>query len=88
MKLLKCNKCYHVFSLTYDERTCDCGETSGKYYEDGLHAKYSGDATPLGFANNSFRAAIQNQPEDGWGETFEAFVIPKECNTFKQEKYI
>lgn len=86
MKLLRCNKCFDVFSITYEERTCSCGESKGKYFEDGLHAKYSGDATPLGFANPSFRAAITNQPEDDWGEGFEAFVIPKKCKTFVKWK--
>jgi hypothetical protein len=84
MKLLRCNKCLDVFSIHYDVRECSCGETSGKYFEDGLHAIYKGDCTPLGFANGSFRQAIHNQPEKGWGEDFTAFVIQKECDTFKK----
>ncbi len=63
---------------------CVCGETFG-VYTDGLNAEYGGDdAVPLGFANSSFSAALRKQPESGWGESFEAFVIPKKCETYKK----
>jgi len=82
MKLLQCKKCLHVFSITTEVRGCDCGEAKGKYLEDGLHAVYTGDATPLGFANSSFVWAKDYQPDEGAGENFIAFVIPKVCKTF------
>ena len=63
-------------------RTCRCGESSGQY-TDRLNAWYSGESIPIGFANRSIELALQNQPESGQGERFEAFVIPKQCDTFK-----
>jgi len=53
-------------------------------YTDGLQASYSGFAVPLGIDNPSLIAALKKQPEDGQGEEFTAFVIPKKCLTFKQ----
>jgi hypothetical protein len=82
MKLIYCKKCMDVISLRYEERKCECGESSGKYFEDGLHAVYSGPSIPLIFANSSFGEALLNQPESGDGEVFEAFVIPEQCLTF------
>jgi hypothetical protein len=38
---------------------------------------------PLGFANGSLVKALHNQPKEGWGENFSAFVIPEICDTFK-----
>ena len=89
MKLLRCNKCGHIFNLTTEKkRTCSCGESSGKYYEDGLHAVYSGDCIPLGFSNHTLSMALSSQPDEGWGKNFEAFVIPKVCKTFTKIKYV
>ena len=82
MKLLMCRSCGDVFSLDYKEKWCKCKGISGKYLDD-LNAEYHGeDAIPLGFANNSIREAIRKQPKNGMGYNFNAFVIPKECNTF------
>lgn len=84
MKLLICINCQDVFSLNHKEKSCSCGGASGKYVND-IYAVYSGAfATPLGFANNSFISAVHNQPKEGNGEQFIAFVIPKECNTFEK----
>tara|TARA_R110001632_G_scaffold127876_1_gene241778 strand:+ start:1028 stop:1180 length:153 start_codon:yes stop_codon:yes gene_type:complete len=47
--------------------------TGGHYKEDGLHAIYYGPAIPLGFANNSFSEAVDNQPEFGMGTVYNAF---------------
>jgi len=64
-------------------RTCKCGECSGQYTDD-LNAWYKGEqAVPLGFANHSLVNAVVNQPKEGWGEDFKAFVIPESCDTFK-----
>jgi len=41
-------------------------------------------AITIGFANSSLIKAINNQPLNGMGENFTAFVIPKICPTFKQ----
>ena len=88
MKLLFCRKCQDVFKLAADyERTCKCGAVGGKYLEDGWHAVYWGvDAVPIGFANGTLGEAIRNQPIKGDGKRFQAFVIPKQCPTFKRLK--
>ena len=84
MKLLLCKKCQDVVRLSEDEkRICECGKVGGKYIDD-LNAVYFGEmAVPIGFANSSLVNAIYNQPEEGMGETFNAFVIPKVCPTYK-----
>ena len=88
VKLLMCKYCGDIFSLDFKEKECKCKAVKGKYL-DNLNAEYSGDnAIPLGFANRSLAEAIKNQPEDGVGHTFNAFVIPKECETFIKKKGI
>lgn len=79
MKLLHCNLCKDTFSLSYHTKTCHCGESGGHYESDGLNATYYGNATPLGFANRTFKHAKERQPEWGAGFEFTAFVIPKVC---------
>lgn len=86
MKLLLCNKCSDIFNLRPKEKVCGCGETKGRYLEDGIYAVYSGDCTPLGFANGSFVAALIDRPESGKGTQFTAFVMPKVCETFNKEQ--
>lgn len=81
MKLLYCNTCRDVISLSKTTRTCQCGVTGGHYKEDGLHAIYYGPAIPLGFANSEFHTAIEGQPEYGDGYRYTSFVIPKVCPT-------
>ena len=70
-----------VFSLDYVLKRCKCRESYGQYAQNALHAVISGPCTPLGFANRSFQNALGNQPSEGMGEEFKAFVIPKECET-------
>lgn len=82
MKLLLCKSCQDVIKLTYTSRTCECGKAGGRYLND-LDAEYFGSsAVPIGFANGSLVDAVFKQPEKGMGQTFTAFVIPKECPTF------
>jgi len=90
MKLLYCKKCQDVFRLISEEtRSCRCGKTSGKYISH-LEAEFTGKfAVTLGISNDSFLSAIKKQPvsikgQVVVGERFEAFVIPKECNSFKR----
>lgn len=84
MKLLFCKTCSDVIRITMDKiKYCDCGQTYGQYEEDGINAWFKGPAIPLGFANRSFLAALQNQPNEHWGKKFEAFVIEKRCPTFE-----
>lgn len=82
MKLLFCPKCSDVFSLSFDEKSCSCGESKGKYL-DNLSAEHTG-GIPIGFDNTSFVIALKQQPDSGMGKKFNAFVIPKQCNTFKK----
>lgn len=81
MKLLLCHECGDVFNLKSEVKTCSCGQTRGQYTDD-LNAVYDG-GIPLGFANSSFLEAVIAQPESGLGKEFTAFVIPRECSTFK-----
>jgi hypothetical protein len=84
MKLILCPVCQDVRKLRQTATTCQCGASWGYYEKDGLNATIGGKAIPLGFANSSLVAAIKNRPQEGWGERFEAFVIPVECPTIKQ----
>lgn len=70
-----------AFNLKMDEKRCSCGKTRGKYLDE-IQAVFSGPAIPLGFANSSLIKAVKNQPLEGQGEAFTAFVIPKKCDTF------
>jgi len=86
MKLIYCQKCGHVLSLTDGHwRVCECGQCGGRYLKDNLHAEVFGGAScvPLAFGNPSFREARRHQPEGKWGTRFEAFVIPKNCQTVR-----
>ena len=84
MKLIVCFNCNDVISLRNQERTCCCGE-SGGHYTDSLNAVVWGKAIPLGFNNRSFIDALKNRPDSGLGSMFEAFVIPKECPTVRED---
>ena len=84
MKLFICKSCYDVVSLRVSSiRYCEC-KKSGGHYLDSLNAEYWGEAIPLGFSNSSLLNAIQNRPQNGKGRSFEAFVIPVYCSTYKK----
>lgn len=86
MKLLYCNKCSDIFLLVKRVRTCYCGASRG-WYTDELHAKYAGDCVPIGIHTGDFKKALKNQSEEGYvGVKFEAFVVPKKCDTFVGEE--
>lgn len=86
MKFIRCIECTDIIKLFLEPRSCKCGKSSGQY-TDIVNAVYSGPAIPIGFGNNSFDYAIQNQPIDGvMGLRFYAFVIPKNCETFRKVK--
>jgi len=64
------------------EKSCRCGRSKGKYINQQL-AEYTGEFTmPLGFSNSSLIKAIKDQPNEGLGKEFTAFVVPKKCETF------
>jgi hypothetical protein len=86
MKLIFCPRCQDVRKLSYDLRTCECGASWGKYYEDGLSAMIGGEAIAVGFNNSNFLDALQKQPKAGTkGKKFEAFVIPRYCDTIDRD---
>jgi hypothetical protein len=83
MKLLLCKECQDIVRLIDIKRTCKCGKSGGKY-TDELNAVYFGEmAVPIGFVNKTLVKAVYNQPKNGMGEDFTAFVIPKVCSTYK-----
>lgn len=87
MKLIMCKFCSDVVRLTFKMRHCECGASFGQYDPEdieSLQAEIGGSAIPLGFENNSFVDALRNQPSEGRGERFTAFVIPKECPTIRR----
>lgn len=86
MKLLFCPKCEDVVRLHRKPRSCMCKKCGGYYQKDGLNAIIWGKPIPLGFENGSFIAALNNQPEEGLGARFDAFVIPKVCPTIAKSK--
>tara|TARA_R110001583_G_scaffold1210_1_gene10103 strand:- start:280 stop:591 length:312 start_codon:yes stop_codon:yes gene_type:complete len=86
MKLLFCKECTAVFSLSYKEKSCDCGKTKGRY-RDQMNVVYQGPAMPIGFNNSSFMSTVAIQSllelkeKDNpdvccKGEEFTAFTIP------------
>ena len=83
MKLIYCKICQDVYKLSdHETRHCKCRATWGKYLSDKYTAEYYGEyAIPLGFANSSLREALANQPLEGDGKVFTAFVIPQNCPT-------
>ncbi len=85
MKLIYCPKCKDVFRLFFKHRSCKCGESGGYYEPDGLTAVINGKGIPIGFTNEGFALAIKNRPDEDifGGFLFDAFVIPKKCETVK-----
>lgn len=82
MKLIFCKKCQDVVRLREVERICSCGASSG-YYVDEVNAVIFGDCVPVGVINDDFARAVREQPDGGYGKRFDAFVIPKQCDTIK-----
>lgn len=83
MKLILCPDCKDVIKLRTEEtRYCYCGNSWGKYLDDP-YAEIGGQAIPIGLGSSSLAFALKNRPEEdtGYGERFEAFVIPKNCKT-------
>nr|WP_199048069.1 hypothetical protein [Dyella sp. ASV24] len=83
MKLILCPMCEDVVKLNLSGRFCDCGQSWGRYMDDGINAEIAGDAIPIGFANSELRTALTNRPRSGMGCTFSAFVIPEICDTVR-----
>jgi hypothetical protein len=83
MKLLFCKGCQDIVRpLIGIERKCQCGLCSIHGLHDGVTVQYSGEKAILfGIKNSSFIQAIHNQPSEGMGMDFTAFVLPKNCQS-------
>jgi len=83
MKLLLCKGCQDIVRpLIGIERVCQCGACSIVAQHDNITISYSGaKAVILGIKNSSLIQAVSEQPMDGKGKEFIAFVIPKTCPT-------
>ena len=84
MKLIICPACSDIVAMRDEPRTCACGASHG-HYTDQQNAVYGGKAIPMGIANGSLRDALLMRRAHGVGYNVEAFVIAKDCATFKQE---
>lgn len=84
MKLIFCTKCKDVVAIRPQNRSCFCGSSWGQYLS-SVDAVFGGEAVPLGFANYSFLEALQDQPDESPGTVFTAFVIEKNCPTFRRD---
>lgn len=97
MKLLFCKQCQDIVALRRVHRACECGESGGKYLDDGLHAVVDGPCHLIGFANSTLQRAYwlhEDQPEGAddflpngarKGHRFEAFFIPDPCSTVERK---
>lgn len=94
MKLLMCKKCGDMFNLDRVEKSCRCGETSGRYVDDIL-AEIKGDCVPIGIGNYKFKVAYQMQQIEDQaqkdpvccdGVPFDAFFIPENATSIKRIK--
>jgi hypothetical protein len=74
----------HMVKLAREAQSCKCGQAYG-HYTDGLNATIGGTAIPVGIDNGTFMMALMFRPEEGEGEDFVAFVIPRKCRTIKYE---
>lgn len=81
MKLIYCNNCQDILRLHKTTSSCLCGESGGHYQEDGFNVIIYGPSIPLGFKNDEFNTALDNQPKFGSGREFTSYVIPVACPT-------
>lgn len=85
MKLIFCPSCQDLFKLHTENKSCCCGKSHGHYEVDEVNAVVGGQAIAVGVKNSSFIEALKIRPSAGWGQRFEAFVIPKKCPTVRTE---
>lgn len=83
MKLIRCTACNDIVALQFERRECHCGRSWGRYLDHEV-AEIGGDAIALGIGSRSIKQALRDQPDEGQGRRFNAFVIPKKCNTIIQ----
>jgi hypothetical protein len=85
MKLIFCKNCQDVRKLLLNKIIiCSCGKCGGKY-TDINNAIYWGEyCVLLGFNNHDFAKQIKYIPEQGLGNRFEAFFIPKNVPSIRK----
>ena len=81
MKLLYCNDCQDVIRIYKTTSSCLCGDSGGHYKEDGFNIVIYGPCKTIGFKNDEFSSALENQPKFGNGREFTSYVIPVNCPT-------
>ena len=83
MKLLLCKGCQDIVRpLIGIKRYCQCGCCTIIGQHDNVTVSYTGEkAVILGIKNSSLIQAVANQPDEGMGKDFVAFVVPKKCIT-------
>ncbi len=89
MKAVFCRKCQDIVKLQKNlPRVCDCGDSGGFYFRDGLHAVYFGEeAIPIGIDNHKFIDAIYvwtRMTNEKTGPNINAFLVSKEAETFRK----
>jgi hypothetical protein len=59
MKLLLCPECHDVIALSqFESRACACGESCGKYQDDGVQADVYGPALVIGLENQMINRVL------------------------------
>jgi len=58
MKLLFCHKCYDLFKLDIELRSCKCGYVKGKYINE-VQAEVNGNGYSIAIGNGSLIEAIR-----------------------------
>lgn len=84
MKLILCKHCQDIVRpYPKQVRTCHCGDVKVECLNelDIIVTATEEWAVPIGFNNRSFVTAVYQQPEQGMGKDFTAFVIPKKCSS-------
>lgn len=80
-----CSNCKDIFNLKFDEKRCSCGKIQG-----GIFGKDRGSVFGSCYYTRNCKfntnKAVNNQPLEGQGDSFTAFVIPKKCDTFITNK--
>jgi hypothetical protein len=88
MKLIYCPECSDLVTLTPDtvKRECRSKCSWGHYLQDdNINAVYGGKAVPIGINSHNLDSAIECQLDDV-PLHFSAYIVPKNCETFKREE--
>lgn len=91
MKLFLCPMCADIMAmLVKDWRSCRCGESAGRYLEDGDFVEVSGKAIPIGILNSTVLAAVRNWGKDNPSLVdldIKAFLFKKDYFKIKRVKH-